>query len=262
MTIVIAVKVNEGIVMASDSATTVVLKGKGGNIYYNRKKLFNLIKGLPIGIVTYGDGEIGDLTIPLLIRKFRRVINEERSEIQINQQNFVMKNVAEEFLKYLNKELHDAIEGGKLQDHDIIGFLIGGYSTEADVPELWEVEIKNFRDSLNEQQGYSWRGQGEIIQRILFGHCTRLGSILINHRLSSNVVKSILHQCKQNLSADMIVNTMPIKDAIDVAQFLMHTTIKYYRYRSGQSLVGGSIDIAVITREKGFQWIQRQITQN
>ena len=249
------IKINEGIVMTSDSATIAVPKGKL-NIYYNRKKLFNLIKGLPIGIVSYGDGEIGDLSIPLLIRKFRRIINDENSEIQLNQQNFELKSVAEEFLKFLKKELNNAKEEGKIQDHDIIGFLIGGYSTEADVPELWKVEIKNFRDSLNEQQGYSWRGQGEIIQRILFGHCTRLGSILINHRLPSNVVESILHQCKQNLSADMIVNTMPIKDAIDVAQFLMHTTIKYYRYRSGQSLVGGSIDIAVITREKGFQWIQ------
>jgi len=257
-----AIKINEGIVMASDSATAVVPNGKLDNIYYNRKKLYNLIKGLPIGIVSFGDGEIGDLTIPLLIRKFRRVINDKNSGNQLNQQNFVMKNVAEDFLSYLKKELHNANEGGKLQNHDIIGFLIGGYSTKADVPELWEIKIEKFRDFLIEQKGYSWRGQGEIIQRILFGHCTKLGSILKNHKLPNEVIKSILNQCKQDLSANMIVNTMPIKDAIEVAQFLMHTTIKYYRYRSGLSLVGGSIDIAVITREKGFRWIQRQNSQN
>ena len=51
---------------------------------------------------------------------------------------------------------------------------------------------------------------------------------------------------------------MPIKDVIEVAMFLMQTTIKYYRYRSGLSLVGGSIDIASINRKKGFRWIQRQ----
>lgn len=258
MTIVIAIKINEGIVMASDSATAVFPEGKLDNIYYNRKKLFNLIKGLPIGIVTFGDGEIGDLTIPLLVRKFRRIINDKDGEIQLNTRNLVMRNVALKFLKFLKIELHNAKEEGNLQSHQIIGFLIGGYSTKADVPELWEVKIENFRDFIIEQQGYSWRGQGEIIQRILYGHCTKLGSILKNHNLTDEIIKSILNECKQDLRAKMIINTMPIKDVIEVAMFLMQTTIKYYRYRSGFSLVGGSIDIASITREKGFRWIQRQ----
>ena len=85
-----------------------------------------------------------------------------------------------------------------------------------------------------------------------------MGSILKNHSLTDELIKSILNQCKQDLSAKMIINTMPLKDVIEVARFLMQTTIKYYRYRSGFSLVGGSIDIASITREKDFRWIQRQ----
>jgi len=130
MTIVIAIKINEGIVMASDSATTVFLKREPGNVYYNRKKLFNLIKGLPIGILSYGDGEIGDLTTPLLIRKFRRIINKNNRTINLNLENLVIRSVAEVFLKFLQTELKNASEQGKSQDHQLIGFFIGGYSAK------------------------------------------------------------------------------------------------------------------------------------
>ena len=53
MTIALVVKVNDGLVLASDSATTLTMSQGGAsavaNIYNNANKVFNLYKGLPVG---------------------------------------------------------------------------------------------------------------------------------------------------------------------------------------------------------------------
>ena len=65
MSIIVSVKINDGIVMAADSATTFTLAdGKPGQIYEHAIKIVNLVKGLPIGVMTCGSGA-GSATHPL-----------------------------------------------------------------------------------------------------------------------------------------------------------------------------------------------------
>ena len=57
MTIAISIKINDGLVLASDSASTVLGQTPSGelqvvNVYNNAIKVFNLRKGLPIGAIT------------------------------------------------------------------------------------------------------------------------------------------------------------------------------------------------------------------
>ena len=57
MTIAVSLKVNDGVVLASDSASSLIAKDPSGNIgviniYENANKVFNLRKGLPIGLIT------------------------------------------------------------------------------------------------------------------------------------------------------------------------------------------------------------------
>jgi len=57
VTIAICLKVHDGIVLASDSASTLLTIGSDQNtsitnIYNNTNKIFNLYKGLPIGAIT------------------------------------------------------------------------------------------------------------------------------------------------------------------------------------------------------------------
>lgn len=59
MTIAITVKVNDGVVLASDSATSLFFGPDLYNQYYNADKVFNLKKGYPIGALTWGAGNIG-----------------------------------------------------------------------------------------------------------------------------------------------------------------------------------------------------------
>ena len=62
MTIAITVRVHDGVVLAADSATTLIgtdtASGAVGviNVYNNANKLHNLLKGSPLGAVTWGTG--------------------------------------------------------------------------------------------------------------------------------------------------------------------------------------------------------------
>ena len=58
MTIAISMKVNDGIVLATDSASTMISvrdddKANVVNIYDNTNKIFNLRKGFHIGAITW-----------------------------------------------------------------------------------------------------------------------------------------------------------------------------------------------------------------
>ena len=73
MTIVVTVKINDGIVLAADSATTFSnQEGVVVNIFNNANKAFNLVKGLPIGALTWGAGGIGSASIPTITKDLRR----------------------------------------------------------------------------------------------------------------------------------------------------------------------------------------------
>jgi hypothetical protein len=60
------------------------------------------------------------------------------------------------------------------------------------------------------------------------------------------------------LVAPLWNDAMPVQDAIDLAQFLVETTKKFYRFHPGADIVGGYTDTAVVTRHEGFKWISRK----
>ncbi len=70
MTIAITLKDNDGVVVASDSATTMSF-GNEGNVYNHADKLFNLHKGAPIAAVGFGLGNIGPASLATLMKDLR-----------------------------------------------------------------------------------------------------------------------------------------------------------------------------------------------
>ena len=57
----------------------------------------------------------------------------------------------------------------------------------------------------------------------------------------------------------LFVEAMPIRNAVDLARFLVETTIGFVKFSVARpKTVGGSIAIAAITKHEGFQWVQRQ----
>jgi len=54
------------------------------------------------------------------------------------------------------------------------------------------------------------------------------------------------------------LNLMPLKDGIDLAEFLIDLTIKYERFKDGIQTCGGPIDVLVITKDDIF-WHKHKI---
>jgi hypothetical protein len=65
MTAIVSVKINDGIVLASDSASTFT----NTQIYDHAEKIANLVKELPIGVAVTGDGGIGSESLTTLLKE-------------------------------------------------------------------------------------------------------------------------------------------------------------------------------------------------
>jgi ATP-dependent protease HslVU (ClpYQ) peptidase subunit len=72
VSIIVSVKIHDGVVMAADSAATFFRPdGQAGQIYQNANKVLNLVKRLPIGVMTCGAGGVGPASIATLLKDLR-----------------------------------------------------------------------------------------------------------------------------------------------------------------------------------------------
>ena len=269
MTIAISMKVNDGIVLAADSATTILGRDPTGatgvvNIYDNANKIFNLRKGLPIGAITWGAGSIGQASITTLAKDFRRKItSNQENEFNIDPQNYTIKEVAEKFKKFIYNDLY-INEFKDWKDKPSLGFMIVGYSSGATLAEEWRIDIINGScdgpNQVRDQKtsGLTWNGEPEAITRLYLGFGSAMPQILKEAGLEDDKINKIIELCKLRLTVPMVTPPMPIQDAIDLAEYLVETTVKFSKFAPGAPTVGGPIEIAAITKHEGFKWVKRK----
>lgn len=105
MTICVAVKVQDCIVFAADSTSSLQAVLADGNpitinTYDHANKLFNLRKGLPIAAMTAGIGNFGPSSISTVTKDFRALLSKEGSEYYIDSHNYTIEQVAALARKY------------------------------------------------------------------------------------------------------------------------------------------------------------------
>jgi hypothetical protein len=278
MSIAVLIGVHDGVVLAADSASTlsfptppgVVLppgqQGIVGNVYDNANKIFNLVKGLPIGCITFGSGNIGNASIGTLIKDLRQKLTLMPQEMEFNPAQYTMEGVAKILAKFLGGECEKLDAPAKLNTN--IGFLLGGYSTQGALGESWSVEIQNGipqppkKLRADHEVGLSWGGMSEVVQRIIVGFSPQLFQVLAavtqpaqNPAVLASQLQPLL---AAQLQAPLVFAPMPIQDVIDLARFLVHSAIMFSRFHPGPNVVGGPIEIAAITKHEHFKWISRK----
>jgi 20S proteasome alpha/beta subunit len=67
MTVIVSAKINDGVVMAADSAGSMA----SGQIYVHANKITNICEGLPVGAMSTGSGGIGNESIETLLKDLR-----------------------------------------------------------------------------------------------------------------------------------------------------------------------------------------------
>ena len=276
MTIALLIKVNDGLVLASDSATTLTMRmpdgtDSVGNIYNNGNKVFNLHKGLPVGGMTWGLGNIGPASIASLAKDLRRRFQGEdaaHNDWAVDPESYEMSEIATQTRRFLYDERFELIEVAARQSGEsppLLGFLVAGYPSGDDGPKAYVMHlgvtgVANLEEMIPEESGAAWWGQPEAIARILTGLSVDVPEALLNLGIGLDEAQSIAiaQGLKQQLNPQMVPAAMPIQDAIDLAEFLVHATIQYVRFSPGSPTVGGPIEIATITKHEGFRWVRRK----
>jgi hypothetical protein len=166
MSIIVSVKINDGVVMAADSATTFFKStGEAGQIYEHGNKIVNLVKGLPIGVMTCGAGGLGNASIVTLLKDLRMRLSADRDDWKVDHANYAMDAIAQRAHEFFV---------AKAAETDFKGFLmlrICGYSTGQPAPETWDIMFTqgNCPDPVCKQAkehfGLLWDGEFEALNR-------------------------------------------------------------------------------------------------
>jgi hypothetical protein len=278
MSIGVLIGVHDGVVLAADSAATLTIPvppgvtlppgapGLVANVYDNANKIFNVVKGLPIGCITFGSGNIGNASIGTLVKDLRQKLTDAPGKMGFDPAIYTMEQIATILAEFLNGDCAnlDPLTRG----NTTVGFLLGGYSKPGSFGESWSVEItKGVVQKPNQLRkpalaGINWGGQTESLARLMLGFSPGVFDVLAQvsqpPQVPSELAKTLGPLMTSRLQAAMVFAPMPIQDAIDLARFLVHTAIMFSRFLPGPNTVGGPIEIAAITKHENFKWISRK----
>lgn len=267
MTVAVMVKVFDGLVLAADSATTMMLQNGGAQVYNNANKIFHLHRKLPIGAVTWGLGNIGDASIATISKDLRRRLmgkDDAYSDWDLDAGSYTVESVAERVIEMFYDELFITQYGSDPQPQvGALGFLVAGYSAGVKQPEAWLVHVdgSGVRPVPSLAASYDVAGwvafaQPEASNRLFNGFDPNLGVALEAELEPSQWAKA--EGVMSGFRRTPVEPAMPFADAIALAKFMVDVTIGYSRYLLGPDTVGGQVEVAAINRHEGFKWVSRK----
>ena len=276
VTIAISLKVNDGVVLAADSATALVGKADGTGqqvvsyVYNNANKVFNLVKGCPIGVISWGMGSIGPASVSTLLKDLRSLLTGTDADWKVDPDRYSISEVAGKLRRFMFEQQYLPFVSALPETEEAddlgfpLGFIVAGYSSDATMADESLVFMQNREcaeptsmRALNET-GLSWQGQPEAITRLVLGFGTQLPAALAELGIEESNIAPAVEAIKSRTQLYLVQPAMPIQDAIDLAEFFVDLTIKFVHFLPGAPTVGGPIEIAAITKHEGFKWIRRK----
>jgi hypothetical protein len=266
VTIVVTMKVTDGIVLAADSAATFYGVGQSPfKIYNNANKIFNLVRGCPVGALVYGAGSIGSASVETLSKDLRTLFRESGvgDTYHVDTSQYTIESIANLARLFLFDTSYKVAYPTGLQGF-YMGYRVCGYSANASLSEIWEFSIVNDQCAIPYQIqgqgefGARWAGENEALDRLLIGASGLLRDILLRRGMVQADIDDVFRELVGTAGTALSVPAMPIQDAIDVARFLVDTATKFARYGLRPETIGGPTEIAAITKHEGFKWVERK----
>lgn len=234
MSFLIAVYVNEGIVLASDRRTTyskpdningVPVQQIGIHVTNSTDKTFICPNGS--GISTCGDASLQGKPITGFIQDMiRSKIKEETTVKEIPQ---IIVDYFSEFPVIPN-----------------VNFFVAGYAADegnTQNQKLYKVVLNSGRkvtEEINTScQGAVWDGETTTFSRIIQDVAILQNGSYVN----------LPHE-------EILFSYFTLQDAVDFARFAVETTINTMRFKNVVETVGGAVDVLVIT-PKETKWLQK-----
>lgn len=237
MTFLIAVHVNEGIVLASDRRTTYtdtqtidnkIVKRIGIPTTNSTEKTFLCPNGA--GISYCGDASLLGKPITGFIKDMIRCEISEECRIE---------NMPQIIIDYFNKQ-------STIPDTN---FIVAGYDTSNDGQKVQTIFNLNVRTKTTKRidtssQGANWDGETLTLTRLI----------------QNVAVKKEGNQYQDLPFEDILWSYFTLQDAIDFARYAVETTIQTMRFKNVIESVGGPVDVLVITPDK-TSWLQKESLQ-
>lgn len=269
MSIVVCIKVGEGLVLAADSVTTLQAVSPDGvyvlNTYEYARKLSH-IGDLPVGALSWGAELIGNRNIESLLSEYENTKLSVRYDKETKKYSteYKLEDIVNEIFQFMKGKYDEAYGTKPQHEKPLIGLWIAGYSCNEFFPEEYRFEFPNYPtpqrirpDKDNKPvYGASWHGQTDAIVRLYKGYDPRLRQVLIDKGIDQKIIDELPKDLVK-LEWQVMYDGMPLQDAIDLAEYLIKVVIGSYRFPLGAPTCGGHIDIAVITH-KGFTWVRRK----
>lgn len=273
MSLGIVIKGPEGIVLAADSRVTLMAQQAqqvlppipGENpqpqvvlpvFFDNATKLLTFAKPNQwVAAVTYGDAVIGtnmgDLrTAQSFIPEFEVGLPKERLSVQK-----FSERLSEFFLQQWTAKMPPDLKTAGMT------FVVGGFDQESPYGSTWLFIIPHSPTPQERSPaafGVTFGGQNDATTRLLKGYDLRVLEIARRVFNAPSQRMDEFEKALGSLNLGIPYAVLPLQDCINLAIFLMKTTISAQNLTMGVRGVGGSIDVAVITRRKGVEIIQRK----
>lgn len=162
------------------------------------------------------------------------------------------------------------VEEERMAHVDQLQFLVAGFNND-DTHQVFKVsvpgEVEMLRNSTQKgkEYGASWIGQTDVLTRIVLGFDPRMGNLPILQEATQKFTEQGVKQQLGALEYNIQWGTMTLQDGIDFSVLSIETTNAIQRFSDGILLdpgdmpgVGGPVDVAVITPEKGFVWVTKK----
>ena len=250
MSLVIAVKGTEGVVLSADSRLTLKTESGIPATFDNATKLLTFRNPHSwVGALTYGLATIGGRTPHSLIPEFEADLGHVRLSVH-------------DYATRLSGFFQDRwIASGAVSTEDNANFLVGGYDIDEPYGRIYYFGIPNDPDPVELSPngfGMSWGGQDNIVSRIIHGYDPQLLPIVSQQLGLTSEQQEELNTVLGNLEYAIPYQTLALQDCIDLATYLIRATVSAQGLASELRGVGGEIDVATITRMEGFQWVQKK----
>ena len=257
MTLIVSLRIPDGIVIAGDSLSTVVGKGQleakidvtcpecnhkhgiqqrlpmppvSATTFSYAQKVFPFCDRFGVG--TFGTGLLADKSIYFAMRLIEQRLKEE--EISLEGVSKVAKEIGSEVHDLLKEQLkrENTTVDSLPKNSAVLGFQVVGYDDTS--PRTVEVYVgRTVHCKTQEELG-----------------CTASGS--------QDIVQAIWQLYKKHPESQPPYPVFSLQDAIDYAEFMIRTTIAHQRFSQTIPNVGGEIDIALVTPFDGFRWIRQK----
>ena len=258
MSLGVVVKGPEGLVLAAD--TRITLGAQQGSRppvsvnFDNATKLLTFSKPHNwVAAVTYGQAVIGGRTAHSFIPEFEVPLANSRLPVV-------------QFAQQLSEFFQERWERAGLAKTSSAGggmkFIVGGYDEQKAYGEVLLFTIPGAPQPVPRNPddfGMTWGGQLQIASRIIQGYDPSLMGIIKEHLdVSDPKIEELRLLLRSRTEYSIPYDILALQDCVDLATFLIRTTMTAQNLAVGVRGVGGTIEVATITRTDGLKWIQKK----